>query len=174
MTSERRNTAYFAKRRSTAIVREATGLPYKAISILVTVNLVILGIRDMFFCGKPFFPNDPVEQRFLALFEHCDEDPYSEGWSGIIGVSHMMHALLRARITAAQNTADLYFTMMQVVFTDLLYIFLIVRAGSETVPWVGYFPVALGTSYDFYILVVSRHAYLKRTKAKAAGDVKTS
>jgi hypothetical protein len=127
-----------------------------------------VGIRDVFFCGTPFTSHE-MEVKFVELWQDCSTDVYQEGFSGLVGLGFLIVSILRFNVAFTDTTADLYRTMMLLVFIDCSHVFLITRSPPIVVLPMAYcLTVVAGTVYEMYILHLSRRAYLSRLKSKAA------
>eukprot|EP00565_Helicotheca_tamesis_P006289 CAMPEP_0185726722 /NCGR_PEP_ID=MMETSP1171-20130828/2604_1 /TAXON_ID=374046 /ORGANISM="Helicotheca tamensis, Strain CCMP826" /LENGTH=172 /DNA_ID=CAMNT_0028395117 /DNA_START=156 /DNA_END=674 /DNA_ORIENTATION=+ len=163
----RRGSAYFRGRGSVYVVEEARGgMPYKIVCLGLASIFVIFGIRDIFWCGRPL-TNDPLEAQLISPFKDCQEEIYQEGCSGVIGANHLLVALIRYNAAMTEHTADLFKTMLLVVYIDAIYCFLMFRGGFEAIPMLYAGVVLLGLFYESYVLVIARKAYKAREKLKA-------
>lgn len=124
----RRSSEYIRGRSSVVLVREARGAPYKILSIILASFFTACGLRDLFFCATPF-TSDPKEELLLSAFKDCKTDIYQEGVSGMLGTLLIVVAMMRFHMCFAETTADLYKSMIPLVFTDVVFLFLGLRPG---------------------------------------------
>lgn len=163
----RRASEYFRGRSSISVVNETRGAPYRGISIVLALFFLVFGIRDMFFCGTPFTSHE-MELKFVEIWQDCDTNVYQEGFSGLVGLENLIISILRFNVAFADTTADLYRTMMLLVFIDYSHIFLITRSPPIVIPIVYCLLVVAGAIYETYILYLARRAYLSRLKSRTA------
>ncbi|CAB9523436.1 expressed unknown protein [Seminavis robusta] len=150
---------HIRSRPSSVLVQETRGAPYKAVSILLASFFTVCGLRDIFFCGTPL-TSDPTEALLLGPFKDCQNDAYQQGVSGVLGALLILVAMLRGFMCTTEHTADLYFSMIPLVFIDAAFLYLALRPGVGAVPTLYVAMQALGLVYEGYVLQLARRDYL--------------
>ena len=85
MAKQRRDTANDAGRSSMVLTEETRGVPYKWISVFISVTYVFFGLRNIFFCGARL-PVGEGEELVMDMWTDCKEDKVKTIFEGLHGL----------------------------------------------------------------------------------------
>lgn len=164
----RRNTEYYQKRSSVAIVSETRGVPYQIMCYIVGFASWIYAIRTAFWCKYIlFYEGELMATLHEGMFGDCENDPYKKLISILFAGGTMIIGIIRVWVASAVHVVDLYSAMMLLVVSDVITLYgMIVSVGFGAIPLVYQLLTIAAVGYEGYVLLVSRRAHMKRLKMK--------
>lgn len=163
----RRSTRFFTGRESVGLVQEARGLPFTVVTYFIAFFFAASGIRHFFFCGYILpWEDSHMETYVNETSPDCKTNKYHFLASMQRGATDVLMALIRIQVASSINTTVLYSTMQLLVFSDFaLFCMLLAFDYSEVSIFYQCF-LFFFLSFETYLLLVARKAYLKRKAMK--------
>ena len=147
------------RRDSIDIVNETRGTPGKWIALILGAVCVVLGLRDIFFCG--YFFESEREFREAVYGVNCQQGPHKM-LVGFAGIGILFNGIQRISFALAKRVSDLSYSATIVLAWDCLNLYVVLSV--DVVPMHYTDLCLLSLIYQGYLTVMAWEALDRRSR----------
>ena len=147
-------------RASLDIVNETRSTPGKWIALILGAFCVVLGLRDIFFCGH-FFEFEREVRQAVYGGDTCQEGPHKI-LVGLAGIGILFNGIQRISFALAKHVADLSYSATMVLTWDCLYLYIVLSVDEVPTHYIDL--CYLNLIYQGYLTVMAWEALDRKSK----------